>query len=329
MKLEYNARDKGCKIICAELPDTIIKNMLAFRDYGVAAFIGIIEANLETFCMGRMPDVPLPSSRAPSCSVASTRQSAHDDAKSHALPSGYNFPLNANITPNLKYDSIKSNVFIFTCTKANIQVECRRCGADNAISESTNCKKCANELRYVYIPKYDQNYLGFLGLGGCNYICANAARYQCTCSQCNAGFETPPLGVGDMHLFKCFGCFAEIKIKIESILLIQKKDYNLKIGNELPGKGTCKHYKKSFRWFRFECCNSLYPCDICHNDDNSHRCEEAKRMVCGLCSKEQSIKKDCSCGMSLKKNHTRFWEGGKGNREQATMSKKDSKKYRK
>lgn len=35
-------------------------------------------------------------------------------------------------------------------------------------------------------------------------------------------------------------------------------------------KGTCKHYKKSKRWLRFSCCNRIYPCDICHDEQSDH-----------------------------------------------------------
>ncbi len=51
-------------------------------------------------------------------------------------------------------------------------------------------------------------------------------------------------------------------------------------------------------------------------------------MVCGLCKKKQTVKNSCDCGMSLKRS-SGHWEGGRGTRDKAAMSKKDKKKYSK
>ena len=36
------------------------------------------------------------------------------------------------------------------------------------------------------------------------------------------------------------------------------------VGKPLPNKGTCKHFKYSYRWLRFPCCGRAYPCATCH-----------------------------------------------------------------
>ncbi|PVV02054.1 hypothetical protein BB560_003503 [Smittium megazygosporum] len=107
------------------------------------------------------------------------------------------------------------------------------------------------------------------------------------------------------------------------------------LGTPLPNNGTCKHYPKSNRWFRFSCCMSLYPCDICHDTKEDHENEIAYLMLCGFCSKEQRIQKTeitgkcINCGENiLRKKASSHWEGGKGTRNTATMSRLDSKKYR-
>ena len=41
---------------------------------------------------------------------------------------------------------------------------------------------------------------------------------------------------------------------------------SLKNLTPLPKNGTCKHYKKSFRWLRFPCCAKMYPCEECHEN---------------------------------------------------------------
>jgi len=107
----------------------------------------------------------------------------------------------------------------------------------------------------------------------------------------------------------------------------------LQIGQPLPKKGTCKHYRKSKRWLRFPCCGKAFPCDICHDATSDHESMWAKRMICGLCSVEQPFNdsKPCTtCGASLcattsNKSH---WEGGAGCRDKSKMNKKDTKKYR-
>ncbi|KAJ0411511.1 hypothetical protein ATCC90586_001106 [Pythium insidiosum] len=105
-------------------------------------------------------------------------------------------------------------------------------------------------------------------------------------------------------------------------------------GQPLPRKGACDHYKHSFRWFRFQCCGKAFPCDVCHDSSDCAEANTGKiasKIICGLCSKEQSSQvKDCSCGNSMgrKTNRTRHWEGGRGCRDQTLMSVNDRQKFR-
>ncbi|CAH0516996.1 unnamed protein product [Peronospora belbahrii] len=106
------------------------------------------------------------------------------------------------------------------------------------------------------------------------------------------------------------------------------------LGHPLPRSGTCDHYKHSQRWFRFQCCGKSFPCDVCHDSSD---CPEANfgkfasRIICGLCSKEQSSSvKMCSCGNDFvtKKSTARHWEGGAGCRDALHMSRLDKQKHR-
>ena len=83
--------------------------------------------------------------------------------------------------------------------------------------------------------------------------------------------------------------FSDDSIKTVELKKTKKsKDPPIKSGQALPENGTCKHYKKSFRWMRFPCCGKCYPCDKCHEDaEGGHEMEQATRMICGFCSKEQ------------------------------------------
>ncbi|KAF8938636.1 hypothetical protein BGZ58_000449 [Dissophora ornata] len=109
-------------------------------------------------------------------------------------------------------------------------------------------------------------------------------------------------------------------------------DFELKVGEPLPRKGACEHYKKSRRWFRFPCCSKIYACHLCHDEKEDHGCEFAKRMICGHCSREQTVSdKPCVCGESPVKiagGSGAFWEGGEGMRDKTRMSNKDPRKFR-
>ena len=109
-------------------------------------------------------------------------------------------------------------------------------------------------------------------------------------------------------------------------------------GQPLPENGACKHYLHSYRWLRFPCCGRRFPCDLCHeeNVEDGHEAKWATRMVCGFCSVEQSVAQRCSaCGKKLtttasrpEGRNTRYWEGGKGQRDKKMLSKNDSHKFR-
>jgi uncharacterized CHY-type Zn-finger protein len=122
----------------------------------------------------------------------------------------------------------------------------------------------------------------------------------------------------------------------EQVMKLKKKKKSkedpLTIGEPLPDQGTCSHYRKSKRWFRFSCCNKLYPCDNCHDGHEDHHVEFAKKHVCGLCSREQNIVsgKPCICGHEFEKAPQKqaFWEGGKGVRNKSAMSRKDPHKHK-
>jgi uncharacterized CHY-type Zn-finger protein len=106
----------------------------------------------------------------------------------------------------------------------------------------------------------------------------------------------------------------------------------IRAGEPLPDKGTCAHYRKSYRWFRFSCCNRVYPCDRCHDAAEKHENEWASRMICGFCSREQRYSPEsCTfCGRSvIGKRGKGYWEGGKGTRDQRLMRRGDKRKYRK
>ncbi|THC92179.1 hypothetical protein EYZ11_008338 [Aspergillus tanneri] len=110
-----------------------------------------------------------------------------------------------------------------------------------------------------------------------------------------------------------------------------KEDLGIVAGQELPRRGRCMHYGKSYRWFRFSCCTKVFPCDKCHDAATDHPNEHANRMICGFCSREQIYRPE-NCGICravlIGKAGSGFWEGGKGTRNKVLMSRKDPRKYK-
>lgn len=42
------------------------------------------------------------------------------------------------------------------------------------------------------------------------------------------------------------------------------------VGEPLPDKGSCKHYRQSYKWLRFPCCGKAFACDECHDAESDH-----------------------------------------------------------
>ena len=112
------------------------------------------------------------------------------------------------------------------------------------------------------------------------------------------------------------------------------KQLAIQVGTALPQHGACRHFKNSFRWLRFSCCGRALPCPICHEETGCPAAGQpgvAARQLCGKCSTEQpSSNVACSaCKFAFcKGGGSAHWEGGAGSRNAATMSSKDSKKFK-
>jgi hypothetical protein len=309
--LQYKP-DKSIEIISEDIPSQIKKNMLNFYKKDLNDFINLIESNFEIFLSGNTP----------SCD----KDIVIDKDGITKLSENYVFPINKLPLNNLKIEMNRKNVLFFSCKSPNFEMQCNKCKINKNVQSTALCN-CGIDLKTNYIPTLDSEYLGSIFPDYCTFICFNPSKFQFNCEKCNTNYESNTLGLNSKFVMNCWECDTQISFLIKKLIFIQKKSQVFKKGEELPEKGTCKHYKKSYRWFRFPCCGSVYPCDVCHDLESNHESKLANKMICGLCSKEQSVKKDCDCGMTLKKN-TNCWEGGKGNRNKVTMNKKDKKKYK-
>ncbi|QSS57890.1 CHY zinc finger domain-containing protein [Histoplasma capsulatum var. duboisii H88] len=216
-----------------------------------------------------------------------------------------------------------------------------------------SCKKCGNYISLGFrreLMHPSSNRAGYLDLEGCHAVELLPSHFIPTCSECSTTY--PALGIvavrGDDASAVCRGCHHKMRFKIPEVkfLLVSagggtfhtpakakksKEILGIVAGQELPRRGRCSHYGKSYRWFRFSCCLKVFPCDRCHDAATDHPNEHANRMICGFCSREQIYRPD-SCGIChstlVGKAGSGFWEGGKGTRDKRRMNRKDPRKYK-
>ncbi|CCU82265.1 CHY zinc finger domain-containing protein [Blumeria hordei DH14] len=247
-----------------------------------------------------------------------------------------------------------------------ITIKCVRCKVTTEVKElkdcivkKLSCKKCKQCLavRYRKNVMHQQNdRAGFLDLQACTVDHILPSHFLPTCAQCSTPYTGPAIVSvpGEKVSNICHNCHQKFTFKFPSVRflrisleasLINPNDLNngsrsrhineprdLTAGTELPLRGCCRHYSKSFRWFRFSCCQKLYACDKCHDEAEQHFNEWANRMVCGWCSREQYYNPEecriCRRILLFKRGNGGFWEGGKGTRDKIKMNKNDKRKYR-
>ena len=250
----------------------------------------------------------------------------------------------------------------------DIQIKCNKCSQVNSflgmtpgVILSENCSKCDKLISGQFFGEFIHRtspILCFLQLKGGSPVAAGGlsnALYQVECDACEDFvyegkllnvFQVNQVSPGQEVRLACRKCHQKMLFCFDSgvqfrepaqllskaVTVKAQKISGLVIGQPLPERGTCKHYRKSFRWLRFPCCGKVFACDTCHDEATAdgHASQWATRMICGHCSREQPFSDNkCTCGGYPTDNRaSSFWEGGKGTRNTATMSKKDSHKYR-
>ncbi|PYI33144.1 CHY zinc finger domain protein [Aspergillus indologenus CBS 114.80] len=216
------------------------------------------------------------------------------------------------------------------------------------------CKKCANTMsmgfrRQLMHPTATR--AGYLDLDGCTVVDLLPSSFLPTCAECSTPFPSPGIVAvrGESAMANCRQCHRKMVLKVPEVKFLKvgsaafssrdrppprkkpKEVLGIVAGQELPRRGRCSHYGKSYRWFRFSCCAKVFPCDKCHDAATDHPNEHANRMICGFCSREQIYRPE-NCGICravvIGKAGSGFWEGGKGTRNKTLMSRKDPRKYK-
>ncbi|KAI3396231.1 hypothetical protein diail_12375 [Diaporthe ilicicola] len=249
---------------------------------------------------------------------------------------------------------------LFQVSILALSVKCQRCKTVNEIGglksntpkNTESCRKCATAFSLTFRPELvhaNSTRAGFIDATGCTVADMLPSTFVPTCAKCSTPTAQGLVAVrGDTTTNVCRECHARFTFKIPEVRFLvysagsagalpptsgprRRDDHKLGLhaGEPLPERGACGHYKKSYRWFRFSCCQRVHPCDRCHDEAEGHPNEWANRMICGFCSREQNYTPgSCTfCGRDLvRRMHTGFWEGGKGTRDRRFMSRKDPRK---
>lgn len=269
----------------------------------------------------------------------------------HVPKKKYNF-LSPDPDPMHPYICIEKSVSSIEVMKAleiSLNLVCKRCtkriplvvGTKDAPVDCTNvvpCPKCKApvkiETQLHTISQANRSALAKIVCRGADPFVVGSLL-ACACSSCGDVLEMAPPSER-----KCGSCASVLRVaatySIKHDLVVpeemprDKPRDKSKAAAKYEGDGTCKHYRHSRRIFIFPCCGGRYPCDICHDESEDHKGALAARMECGICHAEGSVGTECPrCREPLTKvGGKRFWEGEKGNRNKATLSKKDIHKYK-
>jgi len=253
---------------------------------------------------------------------------------------------------HIKFSYESTGVLAMKCNWIRISYQCKRCGhlhlkvigERKDIQKNTQtivpCEKCTiyikveTRFHLITVDGGNKNNLMKLETFGVSDLTVRDAVLNCICDVCGS---IAAVALGDKHACSCRHVMWIKQSKMEPFkevvpgkVLPKRQSAQTDISELLKNGGACEHYKKSTRIFIFPCCNGKYPCDICHDQKEGHKGEMARRMVCGKCGMESAVSKTCpnvDCKSSLVRASSQFWEGGKGGRNKATLSRKDSKKY--
>ena len=240
-----------------------------------------------------------------------------------------------------------------------IEIQCDRCYArvvrkcelsaaaleegDYLFTSHVDCA-CTLPLSFEIVPSIvfakSGKQIGTGKFNGCTPLDLIEMDYKFTCAECGEYIALLQSRSYVPYIINCHECFTKGTFQIDGIDFPdvgEKSEENDKekkfIGKPLPKNGVCKHFNNSFRWFKFPCCQRLFPCMICHDDNADHTSVKAEIYLCGFCGSLQKfgsrdVCKKCGGSVNGLDGNKRFWEGGKGCRNTMKMSRNDKKKFK-
>ncbi|GAT22188.1 CHY zinc finger domain protein [Aspergillus luchuensis] len=214
------------------------------------------------------------------------------------------------------------------CDRCKEQLDVRnipqiRDKSDELSPKIESCKKCANTMSLVALFQPVRNAqqhfprLVLLQFGAkvpwriadnvtAKWVCVGSSKHGPSAynySHENSRSQVSESGVGSIYRTDSSRFREPPRKKPKEVL-------GIVAGQELPRRGRCTHYGKSYRWFSLE------------SDPNDYS---------GFCSREQIYRPE-NCGICravlIGKAGSGFWEGGKGTRNRVLMSRKDPRKYK-
>ncbi|XP_076444010.1 uncharacterized protein LOC143282295 [Babylonia areolata] len=266
----------------------------------------------------------------------------------------------------LKNLQLKESAATLYFEKVCLMVQCERCKATSEFMATpgrvnvVQCGQCSQTQMATYRPAMAHHFsaaVGFLDLDACvpHDLILLKSSAVVACIHCSKDTRPGAVTVGQAQDHWCRVCHHKLRVATDGVRFTQlepsktpqslkglvkvvvptrkrvPKDPAIQEGKPLPNFGTCRHYKKSYRWLRFPCCGKCYPCDVCHDSKEDHEMVFANRMVCGFCCREQpyAAERPCKgCDMNLTRVHTKHWEGGQGCRDKISMSRNDKHKFK-
>lgn len=231
----------------------------------------------------------------------------------------------------------------------NMVIACLRCGERYDVSlvsgkpKVSECKNChlKHELQFVAEGLHERSSkAGWLNLKACTAFDYLPSIFIAHCFDCSEKNVMAGVTLDRAAERTCANCYHQMMIVVKKINFVKrkrpkpngmtvegkasKKKYakipGITLGQPLPDKGTCKHYRHSYRWLRFPCCGKAFPCDDCHNEASNHEAKWANRMICGYCALEQKFSNDDCVGCKKV-------VAGSGKKDKTKMSRKDPRKY--
>jgi uncharacterized CHY-type Zn-finger protein len=250
-------------------------------------------------------------------------------------------------------------------TNVALIISCIRCSNKSEVKAKVGhlgkieCPYCHLEHLILFRQNMAHQFcsvIGYLDLEGCEAfdMILSDCEFVISCLDCSKDNKLQALSPGQPNMTWCFYCHQKLAVSADNGRFVKLstttqidaknactvevqgrvktvKDPAIVEGKPLPGNGTCTHFKKSFRWFRFPCCGKAYPCDHCHDEqERGHEMKRANRMICGFCAKEQAYTNEhpcVNCLANMTYKSTAHWEGGTGCRDKLKMSRGDNKKY--
>lgn len=151
---------------------------------------------------------------------------------------------------------------------------CGRCNQSLSL-QCTSGKYCLN-CWFKVLAHENELRLAVLNVSECIPVFLIQGMGQLTCGVClpddpatTTNIRIAQIKPATTYTYSCKHCHAKMSIVIPAIdwryrdhaptvygrgAKKEKQLFKFTIGEPLLDNGTCKHYKKSFRWFRFPCC---------------------------------------------------------------------------